>query len=89
MEQVTECIIELLITVVADLQQTILYAKSVGIVVTQLVIANLRLPAGQVLAVKQLDPFLFLRGIASGRGAGIAGEAYRDQQKGSHSHGTT
>ena len=57
-EQVTEARLEAVrVAVVTHLQQPVLDAKCLSVVVAQLVMRQLRRPAGQVAAVEQLDPF--------------------------------
>src|SRR6187402_115852 len=63
-----------LVMVVANLQQAVLDAERVAVVVAQLVMRELRRPARQVPAVEQLDPVRVrdrvLDRAAAGRAAG-------------------
>src|SRR5688500_20392459 len=61
-EQVTEARLESVrVAVVTHLQQTVLDAKCLSVVVAQLVTRELWCPAGEVAAVEQLNPVLVLR----------------------------
>jgi hypothetical protein len=55
-KQVAELIAKVLIFVVAHLEQAVFDPEGIAKVVPQLVIANLRRPALEILAVEELDP---------------------------------
>src|SRR5690606_10143091 len=73
-EDVPERLVEAVVLIVGDLEDTVLDPKGVLPVLAELVVADLHLPAVEVLAVEALDPVPLglLRGRV-GRGSGLGG----------------
>jgi len=59
-EQVAELPVEALVLVVAHFEQAVLHAEGVAEVVAQVVLGDLRSPAGEILAVEENLPVLLV-----------------------------
>ena len=64
-KEVAELLVELVVFVVRDLEDAILDPERVLVVDPGILTSDLGRPATQILAIEQLDPLLFCRGIVS------------------------
>ena len=80
-EEVAELPVEALVFVVADLEQAVLDAEGVAVVVTEFVLRDLRRPAFQILAVEQDDPVFLVRVRVDDRRLRDGGGGKRGEQR--------